>query len=795
LSPAIPISRLLLFIAENSGVILTVAGSVSLAYILTRPKNQQDINSSLANLNQAIGQVGNQVASMSTPVATEVLKQLDQTRQQLKSFQEKLALIDKVLPIAKEYLGKVTRLLQKLDQVSSNLSNKVRANPLNIDPAVPSTYSDTFTPGFPASPNVDSGVRDRGTREVQRQIPPVSWPKPNPAPSKPPITRDQGQPVPAPIPIPDGVQWSPIGKEPKFPIPQPWDVPLKLPKVPGDRHISQSGGPRLVPNDTPFGPHPIDNPNPFGDVFAQTKPVPRARPISRAKPKVDTNQPGCKDPNSWSEKFKQFLEYAIDQLGQELIQTMADRAGEVFEKAFAARDEAIRKNPDFDKGKPDLKKTLEDSIGKEYDKLSSQTKKDLNEYYSIKDQPDGRPIASRKYGRGNDPTLPPIQIKNGIVIPELLANNNRLSSGIDLGKEFAKGHGFNPTKSGVLKTAINGQALSPAYKALIGPVQIHHKVPDALWQSHPLTQAMQTKINAGSKNILGLNDGSNLIASYKSPEAKLEYQKMLAEIGKTNPQLQRSIEGNLRHMESTKAMLSDLYHNGSHDRWNQRAERALDKQVGKLKERFPDLSKVPEKDLNKAYTEATKELGDKLHKANKNIKQKQPLSEEERDWAKDYCNPKDKQKKKPYTRISANPDKGTAWDKLIVATNHLNEPSQKNSNDRLASASLNSQSLQAENTEQKVRHNPVRSPIWAETMNLARQLNESSKNQSLQPENTSYETQQGSTKDFTWAETMKLANELKASHEAQAAQREEKQIASQTQENIKQSKRGFEYGA
>ncbi len=111
MSPALPFYYLLAFIAENGAAILTVTGTVGLAYVLTRPENQRAINSSLSNLSQAIGQVGNQVANLTAPAAIEALKQLDQTKQQLKSFQEKLVLIDKVLPIAKEYLGKVTRLL------------------------------------------------------------------------------------------------------------------------------------------------------------------------------------------------------------------------------------------------------------------------------------------------------------------------------------------------------------------------------------------------------------------------------------------------------------------------------------------------------------------------------------------------------------------------------------------------------------------------------------------------------------------------------------------------------------
>jgi hypothetical protein len=733
LSQALPFYYLLAFIAENGAAILTVAGSVGLAYILTRPENQRAINSSLSNLSQAIGQVENQVANLTVSAAIEALKQLDQTKQQLKSFQEKLVLIDKVLPIAKEYLGKVTRLLQKLDQVSSNLSDKVTANPLNIDPAVPFTFRDTPTSDVRAVPNVDSGVRDRGTREVQRQMPPVSWPNPNPAPSNRPTSRDGGSPVQIPPLTPSN------------------DYEVWRPRNNNDHVGKRPGDLQMLPDGTP----PIQ-------VLKKPRTVPpRTTTRERAKPEADTNQPGCKDPNSWSEKFKQFLEYAIDQLGQELIQTMADRAGEVFEKAFKARDEAVRKNPDFDKGKPDLKKTLEDSIGKEYSKLNPKTKKDLGEYYNVKPQPDGKLIISRKFGRANDPTLPPIQIKDGIVIPELLAKSNRLSSGVDLGKEFAKGHGFNPTKSGVLKTAPNGQIMSQtaAVKALIGPVQVHHKVTDALWQIHPLTQAMQGLINAGKKNILGLNDSSNLIAAYKSPEAKKAYQKMLAEIGKTAPQLKTDIEGNLRRLESGGAMLSDLYHNGSHDGWNERARQALDNEQRGLEKKFKtkDLSKIPEKDLNEAYRRATKELGAELYDANKKLQQKQPLNENERNWSKDYCNPKDQHNKKPHTKISASPIKESTSDRLFAATGHFNSSNKIRENLQLSSTSLNNKSFQSVNTGKDVQDSIGRNSVWTETM--------------------------------------RLANELKASNELRTTQKEEQQFASQQQEITKQPKRGIEYGA
>ena len=145
MSPALPIARFLFLIAENSGAIVTVAGGVGLTYILTRPENKQAINSSLATLSYAVGQVGNQVATMSSPVAMSALRQLDQTRQELRSFQEKLELIDKVLPIAKEFLGKVTRLLQKIDQVSNKLSDRAKVNPLDIQSA-PSKFRDRPVP-------------------------------------------------------------------------------------------------------------------------------------------------------------------------------------------------------------------------------------------------------------------------------------------------------------------------------------------------------------------------------------------------------------------------------------------------------------------------------------------------------------------------------------------------------------------------------------------------------------------------------------------------------------------------
>jgi hypothetical protein len=655
------------------------------------------------------------------------------------------------------------------------LSDRAKVNRFDTQPA-PFTFRDSPASDVPASRNVDDLVRDRATQEVQRKAPPGTQSPPissNPfVDSSPPISNRQNRAKPRPttiddpiIPPPDNIIWTPVDRRKPLTTPSSDLWPPRdqsSPPFPG-QNTQPSNGRRYLPSDTKFPPGQIyTDKDPFAHLFAKDKTVPGTRPTSRTKPKTDTNQPGCKDPNSWSEKFKRFLEQAIDELGQELIQTMADRAGEVFEKAFAARDEAKRKNPDFDKGKPDLKKTLEDSIGKEFDKLSPQTKKDLKEYYDINGQKDGSYRLSRHKGRANDPTLPPIQIKDGIVIPELLAKSNRLSSGVDLGKEFAKGHGFNPTKSGVLKIAPNGKTLSQtaAVKDLIGPVQIHHKVTDALWQSHPLTQAMQAKIDAGSKSILGLNDSSNLIAAYKSPDAKAAYQKMLIEIGKTNPQLKTNIEGNLRRLESGKMMIFDLYHNGSHLGWDNQAKQALNEQVKILRKKFgtTDMNKIPEKDLNNAYRKAIMELGDKLYRTSEKLRQNQPLDEKDVKWVTpDYCSPKDKHKKAPGARISANPDKNTAWDRLMAATKHFNDLNQKSSNDQLPSALLNSQNPQAKSTDQKVR--------------------------------------QGSTNNSIWAETMELANKLKASTEAQAAQKEDQQLVSQQQENTKQQKRGFEYGA
>jgi hypothetical protein len=733
LSPAAPFYYLLAFMAENSAAILAVVGTAGLAYILTRPENQRAINSSLSNLSQAIGQVENQVANLAVPAAIEALKQLDQTKQQLKSFQEKLALIDKVLPIAKEYLGKVTRLLQKLDQVSSNLSDKVRANPLNTDPAVPSTYSNTPTPSFPAVPDVDSGVRDRGTREVQRQMPPVSWPKPNPVPSNRPTSRDGGNPVQIP----------PLTPSNDYEVWRPRNNNDQVGKRPGDL--------QMVPDGTP----PIQ-------VLKKPRTVPpRTTTRERAKPKTDTNQPGCKDPNSWSEKFKQFLEHAIDQLGQELIQTIADRAGEVFEKAFKARDEAVRKNPDFDKGKPDLKKTLEDSIGKEYDKLSAKTKEDLSKYYDVNDQKDGSSRLSRHKGRANDSTLPPIQIKNGVVIPELLAKNNRLSSGVDLGKEFAKGNGgFNPTKSGILGTLKEGplkDALlkQDAVKNLIGSLQIHHKIPDAVWQINELTKEIQARINAGNKALLSLNDSSNLIAAYKSPEAKKAYQNVLTEIGKiSSSQHKYGIEVELGKLQSTGTLLSDLHHNGSHDGWNERAKAALKEQQKELKRKFKteDLSKIPDKDLKEAYQKVTKMLGDELNEANRKIREKEPLSKEERAWSKDYCNPK-KPHAKPHTKISANPSKDIPESGSDVV--------------------------------------PTKTIALANESKAAGKADET---QNTATSNYSVKDVTKSSRDAVWAKTIALANKLNADNESRKDQQKKPQIAAQPKETVKQPKRGFEYG-
>jgi hypothetical protein len=207
-------------------------------------------------------------------------------------------------------------------------------------------------------------------------------------------------------------------------------------------------------------------------------------------------------------------------------------------------------------------------------------------------------------------------------------------------------------------------------------------------------------------------------------------------------------------LQSSGTLLSNLHHNGSHDGWNKRAAQVLRNQQEKLEQKFKtkDLSKIPDKDLKAVYQKATQMLGDELNEANRKIREKEPLSKEERAWSKDYCNPK-KPHTKPHTKISANPSKDIPESESDVV--------------------------------------PTKTIALANELKAAGKADET---QNTAKSNDSVKDVTKSSRDAVWAETIALANKLNAHNESRKAQQEKSQLAAQPKETVKQPKRGFEYG-
>jgi hypothetical protein len=100
----------------------------------------------------------------------------------------------------------------------------------------------------------------------------------------------------------------------------------------------------------------------------------------------------------------------------------------------------------------------------------------------------------------------------------------------------------------------------------------------------------------------------------------------------------RNIDSQLEVLKKKGALLTDIYHNGSHQRWDKRAKKVLDSQLEQLKKAHPemDLKDMPSEWLNKAYQNATAQLGKELQEANEKARQRKPTG---KDWGGDLCTP------------------------------------------------------------------------------------------------------------------------------------------------------------
>jgi hypothetical protein len=341
-------------LTEAIAVLIGVAG---LAYRIHSILNNQTKRSELA---QDFDRVGNYLdnASSQVPNASpeEVIKahiRLGQLTRYLTTWQEGLERNSS--DIAKEFLGKVNSLLDKTNRLSSDLSAQSSSNPISASLPL-STYnppSPTVLPGRSTTPN--DAVRDRANSALNRGKTPRNSKTPG-------ISRG----------IIDG-------KTPDVPA---WKPPPVVAPRPDDWDKLPDGN---LPDSRPGNLYPIRVGN--NSPMSQRKPrvVPARTAGSQSQQATNTSQPFCNE-NPWTKILRDLLQQLGEGIGQEELEDIINKGGKAFEEAFKAREEAIRKDPNFDRGMPDLKKTLQGVVGKGQEDLKKTLEgqkllKNLERYY------------------------------------------------------------------------------------------------------------------------------------------------------------------------------------------------------------------------------------------------------------------------------------------------------------------------------------------------------------------------------------------------------------------------------
>jgi hypothetical protein len=733
----------------TAGEVLAIAGGISLLIaakqindFLANPDNARRLNFELENIGEKLGEMAKPgaVGAASTESAAKALEGLRESRRHLEVLGKQL---QGTAEVGQQLLNKVTGLLNQIDNLTADLSTQVQLGPVSVaepPPSVPPVIPAYQAP--PISPTMPD-ISDFGRRELAKPLPiPINgtefWrdlrfptqTSTHPSPDRPLI------PHPTLILPNDFGQGSTTPpKEPSRTAPPP-SLPIPTWRKPNYGRIPDPRTVRPLPSDGLSLPD-FSNVQPLPSSDATGFPRSPAIPQEITQAPTDTNQPRCQEPDSWIETFKQLLKEFGEELGEELgqqaIEDMSDRAGKQFQEAFEARAEAIRRNPNFDKDKPDLAALMKQVIGKKYSDLSPDVVRDLKKYYEVVNNPDGSIKLNRHkgHGGGKDPTLPLIQFHKatGRIIPESI---NRRANGPNLSAEYAKQHGFNPGVGKVFEQQANIRS------QLQGAVQFHHLITWSTWASHELTQAIQSQINqlpaSQRKGVPGRDHGLNLIAAFRSPESRQAYENAL----RTNP----TAAQNIQQLQARGNFLTEVFHNGSHPGWDRHVQDVLAEQVKSLKRDHPGkkLSEMPPAALNKAYENAVTTLRNDLNRVNQKIRDRRPLTDKESDWTKDYCPTPESE---PHHRISQTPQRnqvsmpnlGRAYEESRASTSanvgfrmaDIQELAlrQFEADPRWRKRKAMAQELAMETpSAQASQMNGSSNPIWGELLQSARTLNE-----------------------------------------------------------------------
>jgi hypothetical protein len=329
-----------------------LAGVLYLSYQIHQTLNDPDkrfkLDRTLSQVGDELGKSLDWLPTVSMGDINEAHRRLGKIRDSLTAWQEGLQRNGSQL--AQEYLTKVNNLIGQVDNLSNALVEK--ANNQNNQPAP--TPSSTYNPPTPTVlPGTTLTPNDRVRDQAIQAIKPTG--KPKPTTQRKPRSGDiiPGLPNSDPPLTPSSDSGGTPGYEPS-PTTQldPFGDPIGTnPTVPP----GSPGGYVPQPKQS-IGIQDIHgNPSNTNNTSrARTRTIPRS-----SSPASAASQPFCQE-NPWNKILRDLLKELGEGIGQEELENIIEKGGKAFDEALKAREEAIRKDPNFDKGLPDLKKILED---------------------------------------------------------------------------------------------------------------------------------------------------------------------------------------------------------------------------------------------------------------------------------------------------------------------------------------------------------------------------------------------------------------------------------------------------
>lgn len=217
---------------------------------------------------------------------------------------------------------------------------------------------------------------------------------------------------------------------------------------------------------------------------------------------------------------------------------------------------------------------------RKYDSLTQAEKDELKKDY-VWSPDSGRPTLRRKSATSNTPELH--LDPNGVIRKGLAPSNNRLpSSSHKMAKNFRETYGEDVPKGD----------------------NNHHGISVGVYKRDPLCQAAdKAEATEVDRGLIAAPSNSN---SYHNEDTNRTAQEQAA----------------VDRLNANGGRVDELAHSGSHGNLDKRAEKLLDKEADRLREKYgtEDLNKVPSHELKNSVEKVRQELLQKLRDANRIIK-------------------------------------------------------------------------------------------------------------------------------------------------------------------------------